>query len=84
MKKLTELLNEEKDVYVKLKDEKTAEEFLKTAEEEGFLFYDGAKPTSRKKSDLYALKKDKTLCFVGFAGHMRVQCHDENLLVIKY
>lgn len=44
--------------------------FLKNAEEEGFTFGDGVKPTEREYSDIFSLKHDWTISYVGFIGHM--------------
>ena len=57
-------------IYIYLDSVEKGRQFLQEAEAEGFTFGDGAKPTSRHPSDLFALGEDKTLCYVGFVGHM--------------
>ena len=56
-------------VYVYLEDEETAEEFFARAEEEGFVFGDGEKPSKKQKDCIIAVNKNLTLNYVGFAGH---------------
>ena len=66
---IAELMNLPGRVYVYLEDEETAEEFFALAEEEGFLFEDGAKPSEKQKDCIIAVNKNHTLNYVGFAGH---------------
>ena len=56
-------------VYVYLEDEEAAEEFFARAQEEGFLFGDGKRPSEKPRDCIIALNKDRTLNYVGFAGH---------------
>ena len=56
-------------VYVYLEDEKTAEEFFVRAEEEGFVFGDGEKPSKKQRDCIIAVNKNRTLNYVGFVGH---------------
>ena len=70
MRTIKDLLNQERRVYVFLRDSETAERFIRMAEGEGFTYADGAKLSSRKTSDIYALNADLTVNTVGFAGHM--------------
>lgn len=77
MKTIESLLRDKKKIYVHLKDKKTALNFLRQAENEGFTFGDGVPPTKRKPDDYYAVMADKTLCFVGFAGRMKIQSGTE-------
>jgi len=44
--------------------------FLKNAEQEGFTFCDGTKPTSKHSTNILAINKDKTLNYVGFIGRI--------------
>lgn len=73
MRNVTKLSNIDGKVYVYLKDRAIAEKFLLDAEKEGFTFGDGARPSSRPGSNLYAVSKDKTISHVGIAGHMAYQ-----------
>ena len=56
-----------------LRDEVIADKFLRDAENEGFTFGDGAKPTTRPGNNLYVVNKDWTISHVGWAGHMAYQ-----------
>ena len=47
MRNVTELSKLKGKVYVYLRDEVIADKFLRDAENEGFTFGDGAKPTTR-------------------------------------
>ena len=66
---IAELMDLSGRVYVYLGDEETAEKFFVQAEEKGFLFGDGAKPSERQKDCIIAVNKNRTLNYVGFAGH---------------
>ena len=57
-------------VYVHLVDAETGERFLRQAEQEGFTFTDGARPTERHYSEIMAVNHDRTINYVGFAGHI--------------
>lgn len=85
MEELLKLIKDDKDVWVGLKDSETAKRFLEDVEKEGFTFGDGVKPTERPRDNVYALKKNKTLSFVGSVGHIRYfQASDERLIKIDY
>ena len=75
-------------IYIYLPDEATCSRFLHNAEAEGFTFGDGALPTSRHHSDLYAVDRDNTINYVGFVGHLAFGCADqigeEKLIRIDY
>lgn len=75
-------------VYIYLPDEETCSRFLYDAEAENFTFCDGALPTSRQHSDLYAVNRDNTINYVGFIGHVAFGCAnqigDEKLIRINY
>ena len=57
-------------VYVYLKNAEIAEKFLRDAQNEGFTFGDGEKPTNHHYSDIIAVNKDKTLNYVGAIGRI--------------
>lgn len=57
-------------VYVYLADEATGRQFLEQAEQEGFTFCDGVKPTQRHWSDLMAVNRDGTINYVGTSGRI--------------
>lgn len=86
IKKLLENFNGR--IYIYLPDEETCSRFLHDAEAENFTFCDGAFPTSKRHSDLYAVNRDNTINFVGFVGHLAFGCADqigdEKLIRIDY
>lgn len=84
MKTIKELANMGERVYVYLKDEETAQKFLRDAEAEGFTFGDGVKPTERRWSDLYAIHLDGTLNYVGAIGHIEYGSGADNVVRIDY
>lgn len=57
-------------VYVFLADEAIGRQFLEQAEQEGFTFGDGVKPTQRHWSDLMAVNHDGTINYVGTNGRI--------------
>lgn len=57
-------------IYVFCKNREISDRFLRDAEAEGFLFADGVLPTSKGYSDIYAIYPDKTITYVGWAGHV--------------
>jgi hypothetical protein len=57
-------------VYLELPNDAKGNEFMKRAEEEGFTFKDGVKPTERDYSRVMAINKDKTLNYLGAMGMM--------------
>ena len=67
IRELTELNGR---VYVYLADETTGRQFLEQAEQEGFTFGDGVKPTQRHWSDLMAVNHDGTINYVGTNGRI--------------
>lgn len=70
MRPIGNLLSLEGRVYVYLPSATVSRLFLKNAQEEGFTFGDGVKPTQRHPSDIFALNRDWTIHYVGFIGHM--------------
>lgn len=70
MKPIADLLQLKGQVYVYLPGPQTQQTFLMDAEAEGFTFGDGVKPTEREADDIYRIKPDRTVCFVGWVGHI--------------
>ena len=70
MRNVTELSKLNGKVYGCLKDEGIARRFLQDAENEGFVFGDGEKPTARPGNNLYVVNRDWTISHVGWAGNM--------------
>lgn len=73
MRNVTELSKLNGKVYVYLRDEVIARRFLQDAENEGFTFGDGEKPTARTGNNLHVVNRDWTISHVGWAGHMAFQ-----------
>lgn len=89
MSRIKNLLAEnEGRIYVYLKDKEVANQFMIDAENEGFTFSDGKKPTERKPSDIMAVNRDSTINYVGTVGHIAYQSADkigeEPLIKIDY
>lgn len=89
MRTIANLLNLDGRVYVYVPSKNIRRLFLKNAQEEGFMFADGVKPTRRRAyDDIYALNKDFTLNFVGYIGHIAFHHpevpNDYNLIRVDY
>lgn len=65
------LCRSEEKVYVYIADDETGKKFLHRAEKEGFVFGDGAKPTSREYSEIMAINEDMSL---GAKDFIRKRC----------
>ena len=59
-----------KSVYIYCRSKSIAYRFLSDAEQEGFLFADGKRPTQKDHWDIYALNEDLTISYTGWAGHV--------------
>lgn len=64
-------------IYVYLADGETGKRFLHDAEDEGFTFADGVKPTEREPDGIFAVNDDMTINYVGFIGHMAYRVADK-------
>ena len=84
MKKIKELASMGERVYVNLKDEETAQRFLRDAEAEDFTFGDGMKPTEKHWSDLYAIHPDGTLNYVGTIGRIEYGSGADSVVRVDY
>ena len=89
MRTIAELLNLDGRVYVYVPSKNIRRLFLKNAQEEGFRFADGVKPTRRRAyDDIYALNKDFTINYVGYIGHIAFHHpevpNDYNLIRVDY
>ena len=76
-------------VYVYLRTPELRERFLRQAEQEGFTFCDGAKPTARPAADVMAINHDGTINYVGTNGRIAfgsgaTQIGGETLIRINY
>lgn len=84
MKTIESLINTNNKVYVKMKNDGICKAFFAQAENEGFIFGDGAKPTAKHPSDLIVVLPDKTLCYVNTYGRIAMQSGAENIIVYDY
>lgn len=69
-KSITELSKMNGRVYVYLRTPKLGERFLWQAEQEGFTFGDGEKPTARQYAEVMAVNRDGTINYVGTNGRI--------------
>lgn len=88
-KTIKELSEMDGRVYVHLASAEKAERFLRQAEEEGFTFADGVKPTERHCSEIMAVNHDRTINYVGYVGHMAYgsgtdEVNGEKLIRVEY
>ena len=66
------LTEQGKKVYVFTGSEKLCRDFLSLAEQEGFTFGDGVKPTKKHSSDIFAVNSDGTISYVGTIGRTAI------------
>lgn len=64
-------------IYIHLVTADIGKQFLQDAENEGFLFRDGVKPTQREADSIFAINDDMTINYVGFIGHIAYQVADK-------
>ena len=81
---LQQLESTNKPVYVELTDEVSGKRFLAEAENAGFRFEDGVKPTERVCGRVMVLKNDRTLCYAGAYGTMAFGCNDAGRIRARY
>jgi len=79
MRTVSNLFKHDGRIYVYLSSRNIGKLFQQNAENEGFTFGDGVKPTEREFDDIFALKRDWTICYVGWVGHMAFR-HPENVV----
>lgn len=60
-------------IYVYLDNADIAKQFLQDAENEGFTFCDGIKPTARTPANIMAINRDCTINYVGTVGRIAFQ-----------
>ena len=74
MSKIRDLLSSNKGrIYVYLATTSIGKQFLLDAENEGFTFGDGEKPTKRKPASIMAINRDCTINYVGTVGRIAFQ-----------
>ena len=86
---ITELSKMNGRVYVYLANVAIGEQFLQQAEDEGFTFADGAKPTERCYAEIMAVNGNKTINFVGANGRIAFgsgakKIGDQKLIRVDY
>ena len=64
-------------IYIYLATTDIGKRFLQDAENEGFMFRDGVKPTQREADSIFAINDDMTINYVGFVGHVAYQAADK-------
>ena len=64
-------------IYIYLATADIGKRFLQDAENEGFMFRDGVKPTQREADSIFAINDDMTINYVGFVGHVVYQAADK-------
>lgn len=69
-KTIRSLSEQDGRAYVYLANSVIGEKFLQQAEQEGFTFGDGEKPTRRHYAELMAINHNLTINYVGFIGRM--------------
>jgi len=70
MRTIRQLINNEKKVYIYLKDKAIRYRFMSDADREGITYGDMKKATDQPVDEIMALKPDGTICFLGWAGRM--------------
>ena len=70
MRTITELSQKNGRIYVYFANVAIGEKFMQLAEDEGFTFCDGAKPTERCYAEIMAVNGNKTINFVGANGRI--------------
>ena len=81
---LTHLFEEDDKLYIYLRNPIIGKAFMQIAEDEGFLFSDGKKPTKRKSGDIMAIYKNKEICYVGYTGHIAFRSQNCNIKKIDF
>lgn len=69
-KTIRSLSEQDGRVYVYLANSAIGEKFLQQAEQEGFTFADGVKPTERCYAEIMAVNRAITINFVGMNGRI--------------
>ena len=73
MRTIRDLLKTKGNNNVYLSSKTVCDLFLRNAEQEGFTFHDGSKPTGSPYNDLFAVHHDFTIAHHGFVGHMALR-----------
>ena len=71
IRRIADLFGRKDKIYIYLANKEISNQFLKDAEKEGFRFDDGTSPTEREPDDVMAVHKNRSICYLGWIGHMR-------------
>lgn len=70
MRRIRELINSQKKVYILLSTKAIQYRFMSDAAREGITYGDGMVATERPVEEIMALNENGTICFLGWAGRM--------------
>ncbi len=84
MRKIKELLQQGKKVYIVLPTKAMQYRFMSDADREGITFGDGVRAIDRMSSDIMALLPDGHICFVGWVGRMCFKQGGDSVLRVDY
>ena len=84
MRKIKELLQYGKKVYIVLPTKAMQYRFMSDADREGITFGDGIKATARIARDIMALLPDGHICFVGWVGRLCYKQGGDSVACVDY
>lgn len=84
MRRIRELINSQKKVYILLSTKAIQYRFMSDAAREGITYGDGVAATERLVEDIMALKENGTICFLGWAGRMCYHYAQNQAIKINY
>ena len=70
IRRIADLFGRKDKIYIYLANRDIGNQFLKVAEKEGFHFGDGINPTEREPDEVMAIHTDRTICYLGWVGHL--------------
>lgn len=84
MRTIKEINKECGKFYVLLKNKEVGDKFLTAAENEGYTFGDGAKPTKKHFANIMVVNDDMTINYAGTNGRIAFQCNATGTKRIDY
>ena len=78
------VLASSKPVYVHLATMCLARQFLRDAENQGFMFSDGKKPTEKDAASFFAIRSNLTMNYIGTNGRVAYQANSDNIVRLEY
>lgn len=84
MRKIRNLINTEKRVYIVLRTKAIQYRFMSDAEREEITYGDGVLPTGKMVDEVMSLHADGTICSLGWAGRMLDHCAKEQRIRVDY